>query len=158
MFFHCDIIIWGLKQTIMKNELKWRLGKLPTPDEVTRLVNDKIITKEEARDILFKTDEILEVDSLKDEIKFLKDIIEKLSSSNYNNLSRYIIEYKPIYRESVWYPKYIGWTTCIGNSSYTTTLGGGYSTAGSNSITCGANTISSAVTGTTGTNKKFSEI
>ena len=51
----------------MKN-LKWRLSKLPTPDEVRELVKDKIITQDEAREILFsqETDEERDKDSLKE--------------------------------------------------------------------------------------------
>ena len=55
----------------MTNVLKWRLGKLPSPLEVSTLVNDKIITKEEAREILFKTEteEDRDTEGLKSEIK-----------------------------------------------------------------------------------------
>ena len=37
--------------TMMTKDLKWRLSKLPTPDELRGLVKDKIITQEEARDL-----------------------------------------------------------------------------------------------------------
>ena len=56
---------------IMTKELKWRLGKLPTPDEVLKLVNDKVITKDEARDILFKSEDIEE--KSEDELKTEKN-------------------------------------------------------------------------------------
>lgn len=64
-----------------KEKLVWRLGKLPSPDEVRELVKDKIITNEEAREILFSTETEDERDekSLKSEIKFLREVIEKLS-------------------------------------------------------------------------------
>lgn len=60
------------------------MGKLPTPDEVLKLVNDKLITKDEAREILFNEEEVKvyengrNIESLESEIKFLKEVIEKL--------------------------------------------------------------------------------
>ena len=36
-----------------KEELVWRLGKLPTVEEITTLIANKIITQDEAREILF---------------------------------------------------------------------------------------------------------
>jgi hypothetical protein len=41
----------------MTTKLVWRLGKLPSPDEVRELVKDKIITQEEAREILFSQED-----------------------------------------------------------------------------------------------------
>ena len=35
----------------MKKSLKWRLSSLPTPIEVMELTKEKLITKEEAREI-----------------------------------------------------------------------------------------------------------
>lgn len=54
-------------------ELVWRLGKLPTVEEITTLIDKKIITQEEAREILFNTRTVEERDkvSLEAEIKFL---------------------------------------------------------------------------------------
>lgn len=68
----------------MKTNLKWRLGKLPTSEEVRELVKDKLITHDEAREILFNNETIEEksVADLKSEVKFLKEIIEKLSDRN----------------------------------------------------------------------------
>ena len=53
-------------------ELVWRLGKLPTVEEITTLIDKKIITQEEARQILFNKKDVDERDkkSLEDEIKF----------------------------------------------------------------------------------------
>ena len=104
-------------------QLKWRLGKLPTPDEVRELVKDKIITQEEARDILFneETEESRDEDSLKAEIKFLRELVEKLSShSQIVETIRYIE--KP-YVNKPWYDPYTIWcsagtvTTYAGTSS-----------------------------------------
>jgi hypothetical protein len=37
----------------MTNILKWRLTKLPTVEELTLLVEKNIVTKEEAKEVLF---------------------------------------------------------------------------------------------------------
>ena len=68
---------------MMKN-LKWRLSKLPTVEELLQLVKDKVITQEEAKEILFssETQEDRDKDSLKEEIKFLKQVVENLSRNN----------------------------------------------------------------------------
>ncbi|SRR6266481_1449828 len=96
----------------MKN-LKWRLSKLPNPDEVRELVKDKIITQEEARQILFsEQSEERDTDSLKEEIKFLRELINKMStrSTIIENI-RYIE--KP-YAQRGWYDSYQSY--CGGNS------------------------------------------
>ena len=105
----------------MTTQLKWRLGKLPTPDEVLKLVNDKLITKEEARDILFneETEEVKSIDDLKQEIKFLKELIEKLGNrSQIVEHIRYIE--KPYYIQP-WYQPYQVW--CGGTITTTGTSG-----------------------------------
>ena len=64
-----------------KEELNWRLSNLPTVEELRDLVKDKIITQEEAREILFRTETIEDKDikSLETEVKFLKELVERLS-------------------------------------------------------------------------------
>lgn len=99
----------------MTKNLKWRLGKLPTPDEVLKLVNDKLITKEEARDILFNEETVEEksIDDLKMEIKFLKELVEKLGNrSQIIETIRYIE--KPYYNYN-WIQPYSSW--CSSGSS-----------------------------------------
>ena len=91
----------------MTKNLTWRLSKLPTPDEVRELVKDKIITQEEARDILFKSDEEIKevekqtkekkVEELELEIKFLKELIDKLSNNNYYRIVQVVKEVNPPY-------------------------------------------------------------
>ena len=68
----------------MKTNLKWRLSKLPTVDEVLNLIGSKLITQDEAKDILFssETEEDRDKESLKAEVRFLRDLVEKLSKSN----------------------------------------------------------------------------
>lgn len=120
----------------MTTQLKWRLGKLPTPEEVTILLNQKIITKEEAREILFnevdesKRDE----ESLKEEIKFLKELVSKLSS-RYQIVEniRYI---SPTYSNYPWYGPYM--TYCASGANTLTTTG--YTTSGTALVNCGVTT------------------
>ena|SRR3990167_9827993 len=108
----------------MKKKLVWRLGKLPSPDEVRELVKDKIITQEEARDILFNSDVEPEnppqsaVSELKSEIKFLRELIEKLSSRT--ETIRVIETIQPRYIKYPWYNPYIAWcsSNSITNASY----------------------------------------
>ena len=121
----------------MTKELKWRLGKLPTPDEVLKLVNDKVITKDEARDILFKTEEVEEKseDELKAEIKFLKEVIEKLSNGQYSRIVEVVKDYYPIYPQQPWFQPYHRWSDGIvlcssTNGKITNGSGAGSGTAG----------------------------
>jgi len=67
----------------MTTKIKWRLSKLPTPSEIAELVKDKIITQEEAHQVLFDqvTEEDVDVEALKAEIKFLRQVVEDLSKS-----------------------------------------------------------------------------
>lgn len=68
--------------------LKWRLRELPTGDEIAQLVEQGVITKEEARDLLFSdgNDTQEENKALKEQIKFQQEtidkLIDKLNSSN----------------------------------------------------------------------------
>jgi hypothetical protein len=48
----------------MTNKLVWRLSKLPTPSELTELVKEKIITQEEAKEILFSENDVIISDFL----------------------------------------------------------------------------------------------
>lgn len=81
-----------------KEKLVWRLGKLPTTEELRELVKDKIITQEEAREILFskELEEDKDVKSLESEVKFLRDLVDKLSKDRVQTI-RYIREVQPYY-------------------------------------------------------------
>jgi len=93
-----------------KEELVWRLGKLPNVEEITSLIANKIITQEEARDILFnkKIEEERDVKSLETEIKFLRDLVEKLSQSR-SQIVEIIKEVKTPYYQWQWYQPYQKW-------------------------------------------------
>ena len=125
----------------MTNTLKWRLGKLPTPMEVTSLVNDKLITKEEAREILFTEESKTERDekSLEEEIKFLRELVEKLSDNKQDRIIEVIKTVQVPYIQYPWYQPYQYWCGAIGNG------GGSIISAGSVSVSnVGSNTLSSS--------------
>jgi len=98
-----------------KEKLVWRLSKLPTPEELRDLVKDKIITQEEAREVLFSKETIEDRDqeSLKSEIKFLRELCEKLSSKSQTIETIKYVE-KP-YIQYEWYRPYATW--CVSNSN-----------------------------------------
>ena len=105
----------------MTKKIVWRLAKLPTPDELRDLIAEKIITKEEARDILFKEqEEGRDEKSLKNEIVFLRKLVEKLSQSNSQIITTIREVETPAYRTYPWYSMYDVWcgsTTTVTNSN-----------------------------------------
>jgi hypothetical protein len=105
-----------------KKKLVWRLGKLPSVDELRELVKDKIITNDEAREILFSNDEVEERDkkSFEGEIKFLRDLVEQLSKKNNSTIIETIKIIEQPYYHQKWYNPYKVWCTS-GNTSYSVT-------------------------------------
>jgi hypothetical protein len=111
-------------------KLNWRLQELPTGGEIADLVEQKIITQKEAREILFSTpkDDQDDVKSLKSEINFLRELVEKLSGR---------VNYYPVWQtiNTKPYSGY-GWMQI-----YTNTLGqaqsGAVTAIGSGNITTG---------------------
>lgn len=71
-----------------KDDLVWRLKELPTAEGVSRLVEQGIITADQARDILFSkpveknTDE--ENKALKEQVKFLQELVDRLVSQRHS--------------------------------------------------------------------------
>jgi hypothetical protein len=124
-------------------KLTWRLSKLPTPSELTELVNAKIITPDEAKEILVKaeTDEERDADSLKDEIKFLRELVENLSKERRTVVKEYITQYVPNYIGS-WTQPYLYYCQSNGASAINTLCSGGTTTTGTtgllNNVFCGA--------------------
>lgn len=94
----------------MTKKITWRLKTLPTPDEVRELVKDKIITQDEAREILFAQENETERDlkSLEAEIKFLREIVEKLSANRTQVIETIKTIEKPYYQYH-WYKPYEVW-------------------------------------------------
>jgi hypothetical protein len=110
----------------MKTQLKWRLTKLPTPSELVELVNAKLVSQDEAKEILFTTEtkEDLDANALKKEIEFLRKVVEDLSKSRSETV-RVVEKHINHYKDWTWYQPYNTW--CSGtmylSGSGSTTLG-----------------------------------
>lgn len=125
----------------MTTKTKWRLAKLPTPDELRGLVADKIITNEEAREILIsqQDDEDRDVESLKSEIQFLRSLVKQLSSVN--QIVTVVKESAPSYQKYPWYGPYYSWCSTVDTSGVNNQLISSVSTAVP--LTSGTNSVSS---------------
>ena len=110
---------------MMTKKLIWRLSSLPSVVELRELVKDKIITQEEAREILFSSENQEDRDkkSLESEIKFLRELVEKLSQ-NKGQIVKIIREVETPWREYSWYPSYVTWCS-TDNTSGSVTLSAG---------------------------------
>jgi hypothetical protein len=116
-----------------KTKLVWRLKEQPTADSLAQLVSVGIISKEDAKEILCssETEEDRDKESLKAEIKFLREIVEKLS--NKSQIVEIIKEIEtPYWKKYVWYNPYIHW---CGGTSTLTSGDATYYTTGSTSTT-----------------------
>lgn len=103
-------------KSVMTTKLSWRLSKLPTPSELTELVNAKVITQEEAKDILLSPVEERDSESLKEEIKFLRSLIDELSV-NRSVIVETIREVAKPWQPWPWYGPYQVW--CSSSTNYT---------------------------------------
>ena len=92
----------------MTKKLIWRLRESPTSKSLMELIESKLLTKEEAREILFSSETKDERDSksLKSEIKFLRELVEKLSDGNNTRVIKIIKDYNYPYS---WYKPYYTW-------------------------------------------------
>lgn len=126
----------------MTKKLIWRLKESPTTEALRELVKDKILTNDEAREILFSSEEQTERDkkSLEEEIKFLRQLVEKLSQSR-SQIIEVIKEVKVPYIHYQWYKPYEIW--CGG--TMTTTTDGNYYYNGT-TLTTGTSNFSSVNT------------
>ena len=99
----------------MTKKIVWRLKEQPSAEMLQELVKTEIITKDEAREILFnlQDDEERNVDSLKAEITFLKEIVQKLSEKS-TRIVEIIKEVEVPYYRKPWYKPYEIW--CNANS------------------------------------------
>ena len=104
----------------MTKKMIWRLKEQPTPKSLLELVASKILTNDEARQILFSLQEDSERDneSLKSEIKFLRELVQKLSNGNNPIIVERIREIEmPYYKKWDWYPQYQTWCQADGGVS-----------------------------------------
>lgn len=145
-----------------KTKLVWRLGKLPSIEELRELVKDKILTNDEAREILFSSEKEEERDekSLKTEIKFLREIIEKLSTDR-PRIVEVIREIKVPYYQQPWYQPYRVWCQAGTGASpaiNTITTGGLLSSNITSSGTSGNFGVTTALNSAMQALQKFSQI
>ena len=105
----------------MTKKLIWRLSSLPSVVELRELVKDKIITQEEARGILFSSENQEDRDkkSLESEIKFLRELVETLSQ-NKGQIVKVIREIETPWRDYPWYKPYVTWYNDDGGFTATT--------------------------------------
>ena len=115
----------------MTKKLIWRLNERPTPTALIELMNNGLLTKDEAKEILFSSENKDERDakSLKSEIKFLRELVESLSKGSNTRIIEIIKEVEKPYRTYPWYSPYGEWwaisgTTSNYNVDCTTTKGG----------------------------------
>lgn len=84
------------KEDAQKSALKWRLGNKPTREDVMILLEKEIISKDEARQMLFseetKDDKLK---ALEEQIEFLKNVIEKMSNQSPQIVYKYVTDYVP---------------------------------------------------------------
>jgi len=105
----------------MTKKLIWRLKEQPSTESLRGLVKDGLLTKEEAHEILFSVEEesragsgveTLQVENLKAEIKFLRELVEKLSNGSHSPVVTIIKEIEvqvPTYKRYPWYVPYVTW-------------------------------------------------
>ncbi|MCR4286334.1 MAG: hypothetical protein NUW00_05565 [Candidatus Kaiserbacteria bacterium] len=127
----------------MKTRNVWRLANRPTSEDVVKLLSSGIITKEEAKDILFNVEEEGERDkkSLESEIKFLRELVERLSNGNQTKIIETIRYVEKPYIQYPWYQPYQYWcgTSSLGsvttstNNALNDLVGGTYTSAKSTS-------------------------
>ena len=133
----------------MKKKLTWRLGKLPTAQDLKELVDCKILSPEEAKEILVSESDVDErtVKSLEAEIKFLRDLAQKLSNNNSTTIIETIREVEKPYHRSPWWSPYSTWcsgtetmnlssttTTTTANTCGGTGAGGSFTAVGADSV------------------------
>ncbi len=108
----------------MMKKLVWRLGKLPTVLELSELLRTEIITKDEAREILFNTEDQEDRDkkSLQDEIKFLRELVQSLSKRDNTRIVEVIKEIEVPYRRYPWHGHYEYWYTDGATSGLNTNI------------------------------------
>lgn len=89
-------------------KLVWKLKDLPTGDELASLVEQKVITPEEAREIIL-SEEKVDSNALKakdEEIKFLRDLVDTLAR-RHNGWTTIYHEYERLTpKYPIWYGHY----------------------------------------------------
>lgn len=97
--------------------LKWRLSEKPTVTSLKELVDSKIITTEEARQILLDETQFnsKDFDDVLEEIKLLRKLVLEVAERQHNpeTIIKIIERYNPIYierwKQNPWIQPYINW-------------------------------------------------
>jgi hypothetical protein len=114
-----------------KKQLNWRLKDLPDAVDVAELVDKKVITPEEARQLLFNEgkDNTKRVNELEEEVKFLRELCDKLAakSNGWTTIVREYERYRPVY--PTWYAGYSGVVSTVNTGALTTTSTSGMGTS-----------------------------
>lgn len=94
-------------------KLVWRLKEQPSSESLRQLVTDGLLTKEEAREMLFssETEEDRDKKSLESEIKFLRSLVDQLSKNNNTRIVEVVKEIQVPYSKWNWYKPYEVWCT-----------------------------------------------
>lgn len=125
-----------------KTNLVWRLPSKLTLDDIQKMIELKIISPEEAKELTFNSsDDNEKVKALEEQVKFLKELVDKLSTQSPQVIWRYVETYRPSY--PVW-----STSNLLGNA-YTVLC----STASGSTLTTGSNSVNATYTaaGTGGT-------
>lgn len=95
----------------MTKNIKWRLSNLPSTEELRELVQDGLLSKDEARGILFTTtdEEEKKTESQETEIKFLKELVLQLTEKLGNTTISYPINPIVIKQYERYMPYYGTW-------------------------------------------------
>lgn len=147
----------------MTTKIKWRLANRPTPNEITDLLKAGILNKDEAREILFslETDEDRDKDSLKEEIKFLRALVEKLGTAS--QIITYIPQLLTPYQKYPFYQPYYMYSSGGGGGGSSLLQGSLSTTAGSSTAyaigsASGGGAVYSALSQTQSNQPDFSDI
>lgn len=73
-----------------KRNLSWKLGEFPTASELADLVEIGVISKEEAREMMFGSAENdkEKIQALEEQVEFLRDLVETLSKNKTQTIIR----------------------------------------------------------------------
>lgn len=116
-----------------KTNLVWRLPSKLTLEDIEKMLALKIITPEEAKELTFNSaDDNEKVKALEEQVKFLKELVDKLSSQPTTQVWRYINTYTPHY----------GWNVATSLGATYTTLASANSAAIGVSIGAASSSVS----------------
>lgn len=130
----------------MTTKIKWRLANRPTPDEITLLFGQGLLTKEEAREILFslETDEDRDKSGLQEEIKFLRELVKGMA----DNRSQIVTTIREVQKPYLQYPWWQQYQVYCNAPQWTSQLHGAQGLSNSSGIT---NAMYAAQSGTSNT-------